>query len=262
MSSKKSIKRYPNAKINLGLLIKGKRPDGYHLLETLYYPYFDLRDELWIRPQGGKDGCSLEIQGIELDGEPEDNLCVKAYRLLREAYPQLPGVKLKLKKNIPAGAGLGGGSSDAAHTLLGLNELFSLGAKKEQLAEIAGKLGADVPFFLYNRPLLARGIGTEFEEIELDLPYRIKLVTPPIHSSTVAAYQALDYTQCDPARDLKSILLGGMENWKERLDNDLEPPVFAHHPEISEIKAALYQQGAIYAAMSGSGSAVFGLFKR
>jgi 4-diphosphocytidyl-2-C-methyl-D-erythritol kinase len=258
---KKSIKRFPNAKINLGLLIKGKRPDGYHLLETLYFPYFDLQDELEIERLPGNQ-CHLQVKGIELDGDPTDNLCVKAYRLLQARYPALGGVRISLEKKIPAGAGLGGGSSDAAQTLLGLRELFDLGAGIDELAEIGGTLGADVPFFLYNRPLLARGIGTEFEELALEFPFRIELITPPIHSSTIGAYKALDYRQFDPDRDLKEILLGDVEHWRDRLDNDLEVPVFKMYPELAQIKQDFYDRGAVYAAMSGSGSAVYGLFEK
>ena len=255
------ITLYPNAKVNLGLLIKGKRADGYHLLETLLYPIPDLKDTLSISENNTGD-CSLEVSGINLDGSWEDNLCVKAYRLLKQAVPDLPGVNVFLKKNIPAGAGLGGGSSDAAFTLKGLNQLFDLGLTDDILAGIAGKLGADVPFFIYNKPLLARGIGTEFEEIDLEIPYRFMIVNSGIHSSTVAAYRALDYTIFDPNRDLKSILNLPVSQWSDKLDNDLEVPVFEMYPVLAETKAELYRQGAVYAAMSGSGSAVFGLFNK
>ena len=250
---------FPNAKINLGLLIKGKRADGYHLLETVMFPVPSLRDELrlWKSEQAG---CSFQLDGIPLMGEGADNLCVRAYQLLREAYPALGGVAISLTKHIPAGAGLGGGSSDAAFTLLGLNELFACGFSVDELAKIGAKLGADVPFFLYNRPLLATGIGTDFEEIDLEMPYEIRIVPSTIHSSTVAAYKALDYTQCDPARSLRTLLAQPATRWRETLPNDLETPIFALYPTLSETKARLYDDGAIYAAMSGSGSAVFGLF--
>ncbi|MEM6343776.1 MAG: 4-(cytidine 5'-diphospho)-2-C-methyl-D-erythritol kinase [Bacteroidota bacterium] len=259
MSSKKFIKLYPNAKINLGLLIKGKRPDGYHLLETLFLPVPDLRDELKISSTK-EEGCKLEIEGIKLDGSPEDNLCYKAYQLLKEAVPEMPNVHLRLKKNIPAGAGLGGGSSDAAATLNGINQLFELGLSADKLAAIGEKLGADVPFFIYNKPLIARGIGTDFENYELPHNFTIKLKTPPIHSSTIAAYKALDASMFDPTRDLKGLLATPREQWKESLPNDLEVPVFGLYPELESIKQSFYDEGAFYAAMSGSGSAVFGLF--
>ena len=252
--------RFPNAKINLGLFIKGKRPDGYHLLETLYVPISHFQDRLELIPKD-QPGVTLKISGIELDGKPEENLCVKAYQRLSTHCGGLPGVHILLEKHIPPGAGLGGGSSDAAHTLQGINDLFELGLKIETLAEIAATLGADIPFFLYNKPLLARGIGTEFEPFPLDLPYRMELITPDIHSSTVAAYKALDYRQFDPHRQLRDILSLPIAQWKDLLTNDLEVPVFAQYPELADIKASLYEQGAVYASMSGSGSAVFGLFE-
>ncbi len=259
--SSKSLTLYPNPKINLGLFITGKRDDGYHLLETIYYPIDLIKDELNIA-EGNDKGCKLTLEGIEIAGDIADNLCVKAYCILQREISSLPGVHIHLNKRIPAGSGLGGGSSNAAHTLRGLNELFGLGYSLEQLAALGETLGADVPFFLYNRPLLARGIGTEFENIELDLPFRIELVTPEIHSSTVAAYKALDYIQCQHDKDLRNVILQPHETWKEELVNDLEIPVFEMHPEIEEMKYEMYESGAIYAAMSGSGSAVFGLFEK
>ena len=255
------ITLYPNAKVNLGLFIKGKRADGYHLLETLLYPIPDLKDCLTIS-ENHSDDCHIDIRGIKLDGSQEDNLCVKAYRSLKKVKPSLPGVKITLEKQIPAGAGLGGGSSDAAFTLKGLNELFELGITNDDLASIGENLGADVPFFIYNKPLLARGIGTDFEEINLEIPYRFEIIHTGIHSSTVAAYKALDYTMFDPKRDLKTILSLPVSQWPEKLENDLETPVFNMYPILAEKKAELYQKGAIYAAMSGSGSAVFGLFNK
>lgn len=253
------IKLYPNAKINLGLLIKGKRPDGYHLLETLFLPVPDLRDELTISASA-EEGCDLEIEGIKLDGTPKDNLCYKAYLLLKEAVPEMSGVRLRLKKNIPAGAGLGGGSSDAAATLNGINQLLELGFSPDELAQMGEKLGADVPFFIYNKPLIARGIGTDFESYKLAHDFTIKLITPPIHSSTIAVYKALDASMFDPSRELKNLLASPTEQWKDSLPNDLEIPVFGIYPELAQIKQSLYDEGAFYAAMSGSGSAVFGLF--
>lgn len=252
---------YPNAKINIGLIIKGKRPDGYHLLDTVMYPVMSLCDELSLE-KSETDGCQFSLEGMELDGDPHDNLCVRAYTLLRAACPSVGGVRIVLKKRIPAGAGLGGGSSDAAFTLRGLNELFDCGLSVEELAQLAAQLGADVPFFLYNRPLLATGIGTAFEEIDIDLPYDIRLVPSSIHSSTVAAYRALDYRTCDPARDLRQLLRLPVSEWKTHLPNDLEVPVFGLYPSLAETKQQLYNEGAVYAAMSGSGSAVFGLFPK
>ncbi|MBX7241587.1 MAG: 4-(cytidine 5'-diphospho)-2-C-methyl-D-erythritol kinase [Bacteroidia bacterium] len=251
---------YPNCKINLGLLIKGKRADGYHLLETVMYPVFDLKDKLEIRESKG-DG-SFSVSGIELSGDATDNLCLKAFRILRERFPDLPPVDIHLEKNIPAGAGLGGGSSDAAFTLQGINTLFQLGLSDAALAKAGEKLGADVPFFIYNTPLLATGIGTDFEKVEINLTgYSVRILTPPIHSSTVAAYKALDYRMFNPERSLISVLGRPVTEWKELLENDLEVPVFGLYPELARIKQQLYEEGAVYAAMSGSGSAVFGIFK-
>lgn len=248
---------FPNAKINLGLLIKGKLPNGYHLLETLLHPIPSLFDKMEIEES---DAISLEISGIELQGSWEDNLCIKAYRTLQAKFPNLPPVRIFLEKNIPAGAGLGGGSADAAFTLKGLNELFALGLDNEQLAEIASSLGADVPFFIYNEPMLAKGIGTELEKYPISIPYEIRLITPPIHSSTIAAYKALNYKQFDANRDLKQLLQLPISEWKEKVVNDLEIPVFEMYPHLPKIKAELYAQGAVYACMSGSGSAMFGFF--
>lgn len=251
---------YPSAKINLGLLIKGKRPDGYHLLETLFLPIPELTDTLELTAKGNAGECALTIEGAILDGDPESNLVVKAYRALEREVGELPGVNILLTKRIPAGAGLGGGSSDAAFTLSGLNALFKLGLSTDQLATIATSLGADVPFFLYNRPMLATGTGTDLRPFDMEFPYRIELITPPIHSSTIAAYKALDYTMFDPNRSLTNILRQGATTWKDNLPNDLEVPVFQLHPEIFRYKEELYEKGAIYAAMSGSGAACFGIF--
>ncbi len=254
------IQYYPYAKINLGLFITGKRSDGYHLLETLLYPFTALEDELSLTASTA-DGCSLSIEGIHLTGNPRDNLCVRAYHFLEQRMGKLGGVHIHLKKGIPAGAGLGGGSSDAAFTLKGLNELFSLKLEIAELAQIGAMLGADVPFFLYGKPLLASGIGTELSSIDLNMPYEIRLITPPIHSSTLAAYQALDYKHCVHQHSLAEILKLPIDKWKDLLINDLEVPVFQLYPELKTIKQSFYDQGALYAAMSGSGSAVFGLFE-
>lgn len=255
-----SITLHPLAKINLGLLIKGKRADGYHLLETLFLPIPSLTDTLVITRTATKSQCSLHLDGRPLEGDPEYNLVVKAYRALESLHGPLPGVHISLTKRIPAGAGLGGGSSDAAFTLSGLNTLLELGYSPEALHAPAATLGADVPFFLYRRPMIASGTGTELRDIEFTLPYRIEVVTPPIHSSTIAAYHALDYRLFDPERSLESILRMPVSEWKTHLPNDLEVPVFDLHPDIARYKQELYARGALYAAMSGSGSACFGLF--
>lgn len=257
--TKRKVHYFPHAKINLGLFITGKRPDGYHLLETLYYPIKNLSDELRIETSE-EDGCNLTMEGIEIDGNLSDNLCVKAYKLLAETVGGLGGVKITLKKGIPAGAGLGGGSSDAAFTLKGLNELFELQLKVEELANIGEKLGADVPFFLYEQPMLASGIGTYLMPFEIDIPYELRLITPNIYSSTVAAYKALNYQECTHEFPLSKVLKRPIGEWKHLLVNDLEKPIFKIYPELEILKKSLYEEGALYAAMSGSGSAIFGLF--
>ncbi len=256
-----TITLFPNGKINLGLIIKGKRPDGYHLLETVYLPIYVYQDRMDINI-AAHELCHLEVDGLEIPGNPADNLCVRAYNKLKENYPFISGIDVKLKKSIPMGAGLGGGSSDAAFTLRGMNQLFQLNLTRRDLAELAADLGADVPFFLFNYPLLARGIGTDFEPISLDWKYRIKVIPSSIHSPTVAAYKNLDLKSLDLNRDLQEILSSPVSTWKEQLTNDLEEPVFQQFPELRATKEKLYEEGAVYAAMSGSGSAVFGLFER
>ncbi|MEM9719861.1 MAG: 4-(cytidine 5'-diphospho)-2-C-methyl-D-erythritol kinase [Bacteroidota bacterium] len=255
----RSVVLYPNAKINLGLIIKGKRPDGYHLLETVFIPVEHLRDRLEISPLD-HEGVEMTLSGLAVDGPVEANLCWKAYQLLKTEFPGLPGVRIHLEKHIPLGAGLGGGSSDAAHTLMGLSQLFALDISLERLAILGAELGADVPFFLYNKPLFAKGIGTEFEPIDLDWKFEIRLVFSPIHSSTPAAYKNLPLNSLNLNRDLQKILSIPIADWKDNLPNDLELPVFEQYPELNETKEQLYREGAVYAAMSGSGSAVYGLF--
>ena len=249
-----------NAKINIGLLIKGKRPDGYHLLETLFYPV-ELYDSIEMEPTHS-DQVIIEMVGFDEQIPLEKNLIWKAWDRLKKAAPNTGGVHITVNKGIPAGAGLGGGSSDAGNVLKGLNEMFDLGLSLDELATIATPLGADVPFFVYNKPLLARGIGNEFQQIDLDIPYDIRVITPEIHSSTVEAYQGLNLAECDPNRSLESLINLPIENWKDQVVNDLEAPILAKYPQIAEIKADLYRQGAIYASMTGSGSAVYGFFEQ
>lgn len=252
------LRLHPCAKVNLGLFIKGKRADGYHLLETCLYPLTDLTDELIISPNQ-KTGCQLTVDGLPIDALQDDNLCVKAYNLLAEAVGGLPGVDVLLTKHIPAGAGLGGGSSDAAHMVKGLVTLFDLDISIEEQVALTSKLGADVPFFLFDQPMLAKGIGTELSPISVGLEGRLAWTIPSVHSSTVAAYKALDYRMFNPARDLTKVLSQPVHSWKDQLENDLEVPVFDLYPELRKIKEDYYQAGALYAAMSGSGSTVFAI---
>lgn len=252
---------YPNAKVNLGLLIKGKRRDGYHEIQTVFLPA-PLQDELIIRENQSLQTPALSIQGIDLPGEPSDNLCYKAWKLLRSLVPSLPAVQIHLIKNIPAGAGLGGGSADAAFMLTGLVTLFDLKIQPDKLKELAVQLGADVPFFLENKPMLASGIGEILEPIEIEIPGEIRLLVSDIISDTKLAYQELNYDACHPELDLKEALLQPYSEWKNSIPNDFEPSVFSRFPELAVKKAEIYQAGAIYASMSGSGSALYGIFPK
>lgn len=247
---------FPNAKINIGLYITSKRPDGYHNLETLFYPV-GWSDILEIVPAKGTE-TTLTVTGNTVECPPEKNLVVKAYRALNEATP-LPPVDIYLHKIIPDGAGLGGGSSDAAFTLKGLNELFALELSDDALAEIAAGIGADCPFFIYNRPMLAHGIGNEFESCDIDLTGKtIAIVKPEESVSTSEAYSGV--VPALPEYDLRPALLDDITQWREKISNDFERSIFPAHPSIKAVKEKLYELGAEYASMSGSGAAVYGIF--
>ena len=239
----------PNCKINLGLRVVRKREDGYHDLETIFVPIYGLHDELEISQQpiaNSQQPIIFTQEGIAVDCRPEDNLIVKCYRQMKANYPQIGNVKVRFKKNIPFGAGLGGGSSDAAHMAIALNELFALGLSKEELAKEVASLGADCPFFIYNVPCYAEGIGDRLTPIDLDLKgIRIVLIKPEEGVSTKEAYSGI---RPNPSPF-------------DRKTNDFEKTVFPLHPIIGEIKKRLLDAGAFYASMSGSGSTVFGLFK-
>ena len=250
---------FPNAKINLGLNIVEKRPDGYHNLETIFYPV-PVEDALEVNILNeSNEKFRLHQAGLEIEGEAENNLVVKAYKLL-DAEFNLPPVDIHLFKHIPSGAGLGGGSSDAAYMLKLLNEKFNLELTNETLEEYAARLGADCAFFIRNTPTYAEGIGNIFSPISLSLKgYQIVLVKPDIFVSTREAFaQIKPHRQTVP---LKEVIKYPMEEWRELMVNDFEESVFPQFPGIKEIKEKLYKQGAIYAAMTGSGSSVFGLFK-
>lgn len=245
---------FPNAKINLGLQVLRKRSDGYHDIETVFYPV-SMSDSLEILPaSGGK--TRMHLYGIALpQGE---NICTMAYHLLKNEF-DIPMVDIHLLKNIPSGAGLGGGSSDAAHTLLMLNEMFSLGISPAKLKNYAVKIGSDCPFFIHNKPAFASGRGEVLEDIDLDLSaYRIELEYPGTHISTPEAYAMLKPDNKRPS--LREIIREPVTDWKHSLINDFEGPVFEHYPAIKRLKEEMYQRGAVYASMSGSGSAVYGLF--
>lgn len=249
---------FPNIKINLGLSITEKRPDGYHNLETVFYPVA-LEDALEIRalPEADKK-ITLHQYGMEIASNPEDNLVAKAYSLLDKEF-HLPPVEIHLYKHIPSGAGLGGGSSDAAFMLKLLNGHFHLNLSEEQLEIYAATLGADCAFFIKNKPVYAEGIGNIFSPIELSLKgYQIMIVKPDVFVSTREAFANIHPHH--PEYPIKEVIRRPVAEWKDILINDFEASVFPQHPVIGEIKQELYNQGAIYASMSGSGSSVFGLF--
>lgn len=245
---------YPPAKINLGLRIVRKRPDGYHDLETGLVPV-PWRDALEVIRS---DAFSFETSGLPIPGQAANNLCVRAYHLLQQDY-DLPPVAVHLHKIIPMGAGLGGGSSDAASMLVLLNDLFELALSPTALEAYAAQLGSDCPFFIDPRPRLATGTGTTLEDLPLDLSgQHLVIVYPDVAVTTAEAYARVAPRQ--PDSDLRTLLTQPTETWKDRLVNDFEISVFQQHPELADIKAQLYQAGAIYASLSGSGSALYGLF--
>ncbi len=249
--------QFPNCKINLGLSILAKRADGYHELETVFYP-IAVSDALEILPS---DKLTLSQTGIAVPGDPDQNLCLKAYHLLKKDFPSLPSVQMHLHKNIPMGAGLGGGSSDGTNALLILNQQFSLGLNDRQLIDYASQLGSDCPFFVYNKACHATGRGEVLTPIALDLSnYQFLLVHPGKHISTAWAFQQL--TPNTKSESIQSIIQKPMTEWKDLLINDFEAPVFKAEPTLSNIKTQLYQLGAIYASMSGSGSSLFGIFPK
>lgn len=255
---------FPNAKINLGLNIIRKRPDGYHDLETSFYP-IGIRDALEILPidtlYGDTEGVTLITTGIPVDGDAENNICSKAWHLIRKDFPLIPPIQLHLHKAIPTGAGLGGGSSDGAFTLRLLNSMFGLGIDDDTLAKYALELGSDCPFFLLNRPCFATGRGEKMTPSGLDLSdYSLLLIHPGIHVSTAEAFRGVQPSI--PVRQIPDILSIPVGQWREVLVNDFESTVFPQFPEIETIRDLLYEAGALYSSMTGSGSSVFGIFPK
>lgn len=249
------MKLHPNCKINIGLRVVRKREDGYHDLETIFYPVYGLHDVLEVEIA---DEFAFLQDGIEVDCLPTDNLIYKVYQRMQEHFPQIGNVRIRFKKNIPFGAGLGGGSSDAAHMAIALNELFQLGLTQKQLAEEVRPLGADCPFFIYNTPCYAEGIGDKLTPISLDLSgMRLVMIKPDCGVSTKEAYAGI---KPKGSSELFKVVQNGLELFKVAT-NDFEDTVFVAHPDIAEIKQRLLDAGAVYAAMSGSGSTVFGLFE-
>lgn len=245
---------FPNAKINIGLNITERRPDGYHNLETIFYP-IDIKDALEVVKS---DKFSFTSSGLDIPGLPEDNLCVKGYQMLKQDH-DLPPVSIHLHKHIPIGSGLGGGSADAAFFIRLMNDEFKLGLSVDEMTNYARRLGADCAFFIENKPVFAFERGDEFENIRLDLSaYKIVLLMPPVHVSTGEAFRGIKPT---PVKDsLFDLINEPIADWKKLIKNDFEQTVFENHAEIRGIKAALYEAGAIYSSMSGTGASVFGIF--
>lgn len=246
---------FPNAKINIGLNIISRRNDGYHNLETVFYPV-QIKDALEVVEASD---MRFESSGIEIPGHANENLCLKAYDLLRKDF-DLPNISIHLHKQIPIGAGLGGGSADAAFFLKLINEKFGLGLSLEKLQGYCRKLGADCAFFIENKPLFAYGKGDYFEPIALDLSsYYMVLVMPPVHVSTGEAYRGVKPQA--PAISLKDLVKLPIEAWQGKVKNDFEGHILETHPAIRGVKAALLEAGALFALMSGSGASVYGIFK-
>lgn len=245
---------FPNAKINLGLNIVSKRPDGYHNISSVFYPV-GWCDVLEITPS---EQLKFTSSGIDIPGASSDNLCVQAYHLLNDEH-NIPPVHIHLHKVIPIGAGLGGGSADCAFTLTTLNNLFSLGLDNRNLEQKAGMLGSDCPFFIQNRPVLVSGTGNEFAPVSIDLSGKtILLVYPNLHIPTSEAYAGIIPAQADLPID--NIITRSISDWRGLLQNDFEKTVGALHPQIIQIKEEFYARGAGYAAMTGSGSTIYGIF--
>jgi 4-diphosphocytidyl-2-C-methyl-D-erythritol kinase len=257
---------FPMAKINLGLNVVNRRPDGYHDLQTVFYAV-PVCDTLEINEMDddypSPFDCDLKVSNMTLDGDEQQNLVVKAYKLLKEEFPNLPRLHAHLWKVIPTQAGMGGGSSDAAYMLMLLNQRYNLKLTTRQLLERATLLGADCPFFTLqpSRSCYAEGIGERLSQLTLSLEgWTIVVVKPPVAVSTREAFSLI--TPKEPEENCRLITARPVETWRDSLVNDFEKSVFALHPEIGDIKQRLYDLGAVYAAMSGSGSAVFGLFRQ
>ena len=247
---------FPNAKINIGLNILSRREDGYHNLETIFYS-LAIRDALEVVEA---DQMKFTSSGLEIPGDAMDNLCLKAYYLLSKDY-KLPPVHIHLHKNIPIGAGLGGGSADASFFIRLINQKFELGMDALQMEGYASKLGSDCAFFIQNKPAIAVGKGDQLQTINLDLSsYFIMLVMPQVQVSTSDAYRGV--RPATMASSLADLIKLPIEAWRVAIKNDFEPSVFLQYPIISEIKSKLYSAGALYACMSGSGSSVFGIFEK
>lgn len=246
---------FPNAKINIGLNVLSKRADAYHNLETIFYP-IKLKDALEVVES---QKLIFTSSGLEIPGNSNDNLCLRAYHLLAKDF-KLPPVHIHLHKHIPIGAGLGGGSSDASFFIKLMNEKFGLGLDHAKMENYASQLGSDCAFFIQNKPAIAFGKGDQLQNIDLDLSnYFLVLIMPPVQVSTAEAYRGVIPQEVSTA--LLDLIKSPLEDWKSSIKNDFENSVFAQYPIIGQIKSRLYQSGALYASMSGSGSSVFAIFK-
>ena len=255
---------FPIAKINLGLNVVEKRADGYHNLQTVFFPV-PLLDALDVQEMGAEFpsqyDCDLKVSNIHIDGDEQRNLVVRAYNLLKQDFPDMPRVHAHLYKGIPTQAGMGGGSSDCGFMITLLNKMFNLGLSDEQMIQYAARLGADCAFFILNKPCYAEGIGEKLQPIQLSLSgWYLSLVRPDIPVSTREAFALIKPHY--PEFNCKEVVQLPVEEWRGKLTNDFEDSVFAVHPELGAVKNRLYQLGATYAAMSGSGSTLFALSKK
>lgn len=251
---------FPNCKINLGLHVLRRRDDGFHELDTIFYPipWTDILEI--VRAEGTEPGIDFRSSGLRIYGSRDQNLCVRAYQLLSADHP-LPPVRMHLHKILPIGAGLGGGSSDAAFALKLLNDLFRLRISAARLEQYAALLGSDCPFFIQNKAVRATGRGEIFEPVKVDLKgYQLVIVKPRAHVSTAEAYGGI--TPKADRESLRTIIRKPIPQWREELVNDFEATIFLKHPTVRKAKEKLYKLGAVYASMSGSGSSVFGLFEK
>lgn len=257
---------FPHCKINLGLRVLSKRPDGYHNIETVFYPLnwqegLELVQQSVISSSQLPDEPHLSTSGISIPGSPTDNICVKAYHALKKDFPGLPPVKIHLHKTIPTGAGLGGGSSNGAFTLMLLNKKFNLGLTREQLLRYALSLGSDCPFFLADQPCYATGQGEKLSPVSPGLEdFSFLIVYPAIPIQTAWAFSMVVPSR--PLKSVQTIVQQPIASWHQELENDFEPAIFEKYPEIGIIKKRLYEHGALYASLTGTGSSVYGIFTK
>jgi 4-diphosphocytidyl-2-C-methyl-D-erythritol kinase len=251
---------FPNGKINIGLQVVEKRTDGFHNIQSIFYP-IKIRDIVEIIPSNSDEEITYTQSGLHIDGNTDNNLCIKAYHLLKRDFNNLPHIYMHLHKSIPMGAGLGGGSADGAFTLKLLNDKYNLNLLESQLIKYALELGSDCPFFILNQACYATGRGENLKHINLDLSnYKILIINPGIHVNTGWAFSQLTPHHTDI--DLIEAASKPVSVWKNTITNDFEPSVFKMYPAIAELKSHLYEHGALYASMSGSGSSVYGIFDK